>query len=88
MTVLQKRRLGRTNLQVSTVGFGGTWISELTTTNAVQVVRRAFERGITYFDTAKLDGDSEEKIGAALQDVREKCVIATKTGVPNKKGVP
>jgi predicted aldo/keto reductase-like oxidoreductase len=85
MTVLQKRRLGRTNLQVSTVGFGGTWISELTTTNAVQVVKRAFELGITYFDTAKLDGDSEEKIGTALQDVREKCVIATKTGSRTKK---
>ena len=85
MTVLQKRRLGRTNLQISTVGFGGTWISELTTTNAVEVVRRAFELGITYFDTAKLDGDSEEKIGAALQDVREKCVIATKTGSRTRK---
>jgi predicted aldo/keto reductase-like oxidoreductase len=85
MTVLQKRRLGRTNLQVSIVGFGGTWISELTTANAIQVVRRAFELGITYFDTAKLDGDSEEKIGAALQDVREKCVIATKTGSRTKK---
>jgi len=82
---LQKRRLGRTNLQVSIVGFGGTWISELSMTDAVSVVKRAFDLGINYFDTARLDGDSEEKIGTALQDVREKCVIATKTGSRTKQ---
>jgi uncharacterized protein len=82
---LQRRRLGRTNLWVSAVGFGGTWISELTTPKAVEVVRRAYEMGINYFDTAKLDGDSEEKVGNALQDVRERCVIATKTGSRTKK---
>ena len=82
---MQKRRLGRTNLQVSQVGFGGTWISELSTLEAVKVVRKAFDLGINYFDTAKLDGDSEEKIGEALQDVRDKCVIATKTGSRTKK---
>jgi predicted aldo/keto reductase-like oxidoreductase len=82
---LQKRRLGRTNLQVSIVGFGGTWISELTKPEAISVVKRAFDLGINYFDTAKLDGDSEEKIGAALQEVRDKCIIATKTGSRTKK---
>lgn len=82
---MQKRRLGRTNLQVSIVGFGGTWISELSPSEAVNVVRKAFDRGINYFDTAKLDGDSEEKIGTALQHVRDKCVIATKTGSRTKK---
>jgi predicted aldo/keto reductase-like oxidoreductase len=82
---LQKRRLGRTNLQVSIVGFGGTWISELSTPDAVRVVKRGFDLGINYFDTAKLDGDSEEKIGAALEDVRDQCVLATKTGSRTKK---
>lgn len=82
---MDKRRLGRTNLQVSIVGFGGTWIAELSTPTAVQVVRHAFNLGINYFDTARLDGDSEEKIGLALQDVREQCVIATKTGSRTKK---
>jgi uncharacterized protein len=81
---LQKRRFGRTGLQVSIVGFGGTWISELSKDQAVSVVRRAFDLGINYFDTAKLDGDSEEKIGAAFKDVRDKCVIATKTGSRTK----
>lgn len=77
---MQRRRLGRTNLQVSIIGFGGTWISEINTEEAKKVVRIAFELGINYFDTAKLDGDSEEKMGAALEDVREECIIATKTG--------
>jgi predicted aldo/keto reductase-like oxidoreductase len=67
------------------VGFGGTWISELGTPEAVKVVKKAFDLGINYFDTAKLDGDSEEKIGAAIHDVRDKCVIATKTGSRTKK---
>lgn len=84
---MQKRRLGRTNLQVAIVGFGGTWISELGTPEAVNIVRKAFELGINYFDTAKLDGDSEEKIGIALQDVRDKCIIATKTDSRTKGGL-
>jgi len=71
---LQKRKLGRTGLQVSVVGFGGTWISQLSMDEAVNVVRRAFELGINYFDTAKLDGDSEEKIGVALKDVSDELI--------------
>jgi predicted aldo/keto reductase-like oxidoreductase len=82
---LQKRRLGRTNLEVSVVGFGGTWIAQLSRDEAAKVVQTAFELGITYFDTAKLDGDSEEKMGAALKDVRDECVIATKTGSRTKR---
>ena len=82
---MQKRRLGRTNLQISIVGFGGTWISELSNSEAINVVKHAFDLGMNYFDTAKLDGDSEEKIGAALCEVRDKCVLATKTGSRTKK---
>ena len=82
---MQKRRLGRTNLQVSIVGFGGTWISELPKPEAVGVVQKAFESGINYFDTARWDGDSEEKLGTALKTVRDQCVIATKTGSRTKK---
>ena len=76
---MQKRKLGRTDLDVSVIGFGGTWISELSMPEAVKVIQRAFELGINYFDTAKLDGDSEEKLGAALKDVRDDCILATKT---------
>lgn len=81
---MQKRKFGRTGLQVSVVGFGGSWLSEVSKPEAEKVVRRAFDLGINYFDTAKLDGDSEEKIGAALKDVRDECIIATKTGSRTK----
>jgi aryl-alcohol dehydrogenase-like predicted oxidoreductase len=82
---MQKRRLGKTGLAVSLVGFGGTWIAQLSSDEATKVVRKAFELGISYFDTAKWDGDSEEKIGSALKGVRDECVIATKTGSRTKR---
>ena len=84
---MQKRRLGRTNLQVSIVGFGGmhtypsSYLREMSFEDAKKVVRRAFELGINYFDTARVygEGQSEERIGAALEDVRDQCILATKT---------
>lgn len=76
---MQKRRLGRTGLPVSVVGFGGIPIIALSREKAEKVVRYAYEKGINYFDTARAYGDSEEKIGAALKDVRDEVVLATKT---------
>jgi predicted aldo/keto reductase-like oxidoreductase len=82
--LLQKRTLGRTGLKSSVIGFGGTWISELSTDASAKVIQKAFELGINYFDTAKLDGDSEEKIGGALKAVRDECIFATKTASRTK----
>lgn len=75
---MQKRRLGRTSLLVSQVGFGAYPISRLELPEAVRVVRRAYELGINYYDTARAYGDSEEKVGAALEDVRDEVILATK----------
>ena len=75
---MQKRRLGGTGLQVSVIGFGGIPIISASRDEAEGVVRHAFERGINYFDTARNYGDSEEKIGAALKDVRDEVVLASK----------
>jgi predicted aldo/keto reductase-like oxidoreductase len=82
---LQTRRFGRTNLNVGIVGFGGTWIAQLKEAEACAVVRRAVDLGINYFDTARWDGDSEEKLGAALEGVRDRCIIVTKTGSRTKR---
>ena len=71
--------LGKTGMMVSEVGFGGIPIIRLDTDTAVRVLRRAFERGITFFDTANAYRDSEAKIGQAFQGMRDKVVIATKT---------
>jgi len=76
---LEKRKLGRTGLEVSVIGFGGIPIIARSRKEAVQVVKRAYELGINYFDTARAYGDSEEKIGEALKDVRDEVIIATKT---------
>jgi predicted aldo/keto reductase-like oxidoreductase len=76
---LKKKILGRTNLKVSAVGFGGIPIIALSRNQAEKTVRYAYENGINYFDTARAYGDSEEKIGAALKDVRDYVILATKT---------
>ena len=78
---MQKRKLGRTGLEVSIIGFGGARIINLRPEEGEKVVRRAFDLGVNYFDTARMYGDSEEKVGAALKDVRDQCIIATKVYV-------
>ena len=71
--------LGKTGLTVSEVGFGGIPIIRLDEDTAVTVLRRAYESGITLYDTANAYRDSEKKIGRALGDVRDKVILATKT---------
>ena len=70
---------GKTGLQISELGFGGIPIIRLDMNTAIQVLRRAYEKGITFYDTANAYRDSEEKIGCAFDGIREKIVIATKT---------
>jgi len=70
---------GKTGLTVSEVGFGGIPIIRLDEDMAVTVLRRAYELGITLYDTANAYRDSEKKIGQALGDVRDKIILATKT---------
>jgi len=76
---MKKVRLGRTGLMVSEVGFGGIPIINLCMEEGISLVRHCFDLGITFFDTANMYGDSEKKIGAALESVRDQVVIATKT---------
>ena len=76
---MQTVRLGRTNLTVSKNGFGALPIQRVAKNEAIRILRRAYEGGINYFDTARFYTDSEEKIGEALSDVRENIIISTKT---------
>jgi uncharacterized protein len=71
--------LGKTGLEVSELGFGGIPIIRLSTAEAVMVLRRAYDRGITLFDTANMYLDSEEKMGLAFDGIRSRLVLATKT---------
>ena len=71
--------LGKTGLKVNKNGFGALPIQRISKEDAVQLLRKAFQNGINYFDTARAYSDSEEKIGAALHDVRDQIIISTKT---------
>ena len=59
-------RLGKTGLVVSKNGFGALPIQRVGMEDAVKIIRKAYDNGINYFDTAYVYSDSEEKIGLAL----------------------
>ena len=86
---MKKRMLGRSGLEVSALGFGCMGLSfgygpGLSRTEGVQMIRAAFERGVTLFDTAEAYGSlNEEMVGEALEPVRDQVVIATKFGFKN-----
>ena len=82
---METLRLGRTNLVVSKNGFGALPVQRVSMEEACCILRRAFDGGINYFDTARAYSDSEEKLGNALHDVREKIIISTKTGATDVK---
>jgi aryl-alcohol dehydrogenase-like predicted oxidoreductase len=84
---MQIRKLGRSGLQVSAIGLGCMGISfgyaeKLSRQDGVALIRDAFERGVTFFDTAEVYGPfvNEELVGEALAPFRGQVVIATKFG--------
>ena len=84
---MQKRRLGRSGLEVSALGLGCMGLSAaygkpLGKPEAIALIRAAVERGVTFFDTAEVYGPftNEDVVGEALAPVRDQVVIATKFG--------
>lgn len=71
--------LGSTGIRVNKNGFGALPIQRLTEDDAVYLLRKAFEGGMTFFDTARSYTDSEKKVGMAFEKIRDKLFIATKT---------
>lgn len=71
--------LGSTGITVNRNGFGALPVQRVSVEEAVHLLRKAFENGIRFFDTARSYSDSEMKIGLALSDVRDQIYIATKT---------
>ena len=84
---MQKRKLGKSNLEVSALGLGCMGLSfgfgpATDRQEAIALIRAAVERGVTFFDTAQVYGPyvNEEVVGEALAPFREQVVIATKFG--------
>ena len=76
---MRKITLGSTGLVIEKNGFGCLPIQRISRDAAVKLLRRAYDGGMTYFDTARAYTDSEEKVGAAFAGMRDRVVIATKT---------
>lgn len=71
--------IGDTGLKVNKNGFGALPIQRVSMKEAVYLLRKAYDSGINFYDTARFYTDSEEKIGEALSDCRNRIVIASKT---------
>lgn len=87
---MQKRKLGRSNLEVSAIGLGCMGMSygygpAADKKEMISLIRSAVERGVTLFDTAEVYGPftNEELVGEALAPLRRQVVIATKFGLPD-----
>ena len=76
--IMQKRHLGRTGLEVSVIGFGGIKLSLIAQDEADEVLNRALDLGIDFFDTARGYKDSENRIGAAIGHRREEFVLCSR----------
>ena len=84
---MQKRIFGNSGLEVSALGYGCMGLnfgygSGIGKEEAIKLIRHAFDRGVTFFDTAEAYGPftNEEIVGEALQPIRDQVVIATKFG--------
>ena len=84
---MQKRTLGKSNLEVSAIGLGCMGLNfsyghALSKEESIKLIRQAVDRGVTFFDTAEIYGPftNEEIVGEALKPMRDRVVIATKFG--------
>src|SRR3954454_2517570 len=90
---MEKRILGKSGLEVSALGLGCMGLSfglgpAIDKQEAISLIRKAFERGVTFFDTAEVYGPftNEEVVGEAVENFRNEIVIATKFGFKIEDG--
>ena len=84
---MTKIQLGSTGITIEKNGFGCLPIQRVTKEEAARLLRKAVDGGMNYFDTARAYSDSEEKVGYAFSGMRDKVVIATKTGAQTAEGM-
>ena len=78
--------LGKTGITTNKNAFGALPVQRVNDEEAVKLLRKAYENGMNFFDTARAYSDSEHKVGLAFEGMREKVFIATKTGAQNAEG--
>ncbi|MGL6195658.1 MAG: aldo/keto reductase [Thermoguttaceae bacterium] len=78
-------KLGTTGIKTPQNAFGALPIQRVSAQMAVKLLRKAFDGGMIFFDTARAYSDSEEKLGLAFSGMRDKVFIATKTGSKKPK---
>ena len=84
---MSRIQLGSTGIEIEKNGFGCLPIQRVTKEEAAYLLRKAVDGGMNYFDTARSYSDSEEKVGYAFAGMRDKVVIATKTGAQTAEGM-
>jgi aryl-alcohol dehydrogenase-like predicted oxidoreductase len=77
---MEKRAYGRTGEALSVVGFGGIVVRDTSPDEAADIVAKAIERGVNYFDVAPSYGNAEGRLGPALEPYRDDVFLACKTG--------
>jgi predicted aldo/keto reductase-like oxidoreductase len=77
---IPKRVLGKTGEKLSVIGFGGIMLNDNPQDFANEIVAKAYELGVNYFDVAPGYGNAQEKMGPALKSYRKNCFLACKTG--------
>lgn len=78
--------LGSTGITVEKNSFGALPIQRISKEAAIGLLRKAYAAGVNFYDTARYYTDSEEKVGAAFEGMRDKIYIATKTGATTTEG--
>ena len=84
---MKRKQLGRTDLMVTENSFGALPIQRIDKQSAVELLHMAYDGGINFYDTARAYSDSEEKLGEAFHDRRDKIVISTKSMAKDKAGL-
>ena len=84
---MNKRTLGTTGWEISTIGFGAIKLPQISQKECDTLLNRAIDLGINFVDTADCYGDSEEKIGKALSNRRNEFYLSTKIDERDKPGV-
>ena len=83
---IPKRELGKTGEKLSIIGFGGIMLNNNPQDFANELVAKAYELGVNYYDVAPNYGNAQEKLGPALEPYRKNCFLACKTHERSAEG--